>query len=73
MPRSPRWAGARSGTPRRRGGDALGEGGIGGQQRGETAHRVGRDTRRGFARELGQYGITANVILPGPIDTDWSR
>jgi NAD(P)-dependent dehydrogenase (short-subunit alcohol dehydrogenase family) len=25
---------------------------------------------RGFARELGQYGITANVILPGPIDTD---
>ncbi|MFC7455810.1 SDR family NAD(P)-dependent oxidoreductase [Brachybacterium sp. GCM10030267] len=25
---------------------------------------------RGTARELGQYGITANVILPGPIDTD---
>ncbi|MGO2360106.1 MAG: SDR family NAD(P)-dependent oxidoreductase [Brachybacterium tyrofermentans] len=25
---------------------------------------------RGAARELGQYGITANVILPGPIDTD---
>src|SRR5699024_8495978 len=25
---------------------------------------------RGAARELGTYGITANVILPGPIDTD---
>ncbi|AXK46689.1 SDR family NAD(P)-dependent oxidoreductase [Brachybacterium saurashtrense] len=25
---------------------------------------------RGSARELGQHGITANVILPGPIDTD---
>lgn len=25
---------------------------------------------RGSARELGRYGITANVILPGPIDTD---
>ena len=25
---------------------------------------------RGFARELGEFGITANVILPGPIDTD---
>ncbi|MGP9580341.1 MULTISPECIES: SDR family NAD(P)-dependent oxidoreductase [unclassified Brachybacterium] len=25
---------------------------------------------RGAARELGKYGITANVILPGPIDTD---
>lgn len=25
---------------------------------------------RGTARELGKYGITANVILPGPIDTD---
>lgn len=25
---------------------------------------------RGGARELGQYGITCNVILPGPIDTD---
>ena len=25
---------------------------------------------RGSARELGEHGITANVILPGPIDTD---
>ena len=25
---------------------------------------------RGTARELGEHGITANVILPGPIDTD---
>ena len=25
---------------------------------------------RGAARELGEHGITANVILPGPIDTD---
>lgn len=25
---------------------------------------------RGTARELGKYGITANVIVPGPIDTD---
>ncbi|WP_114856214.1 SDR family NAD(P)-dependent oxidoreductase [Brachybacterium sp. YJGR34] len=25
---------------------------------------------RGTARELGTHGITANVILPGPIDTD---
>src|SRR5690625_6061595 len=25
---------------------------------------------RGAARELGTYRITANVILPGPIDTD---
>lgn len=25
---------------------------------------------RGAARELGKYGITTNVILPGPIDTD---
>lgn len=25
---------------------------------------------RGAARELGRYGITVNVILPGPIDTD---
>src|SRR5699024_6332669 len=25
---------------------------------------------RGAARELGTYGITANVILPGPIDPD---
>ena len=25
---------------------------------------------RGAARELGTYGITANVILPGPVDTD---
>lgn len=25
---------------------------------------------RGGARELGKYGITVNVILPGPIDTD---
>ncbi|WP_299301794.1 SDR family NAD(P)-dependent oxidoreductase [uncultured Brachybacterium sp.] len=25
---------------------------------------------RGTARELGKHGITANVILPGPIDTD---
>lgn len=25
---------------------------------------------RGSARELGTYGITANAILPGPIDTD---
>jgi len=25
---------------------------------------------RGGARELGEHGITANVILPGPIDTD---
>lgn len=25
---------------------------------------------RGTARELGKFGITANVILPGPIDTD---
>ncbi|MDN5899807.1 MAG: SDR family oxidoreductase [Brachybacterium sp.] len=25
---------------------------------------------RGAARELGAHGITANVILPGPIDTD---
>jgi|SRR5690625_137302 len=25
---------------------------------------------RGTARELGEFGITANVIVPGPIDTD---
>lgn len=25
---------------------------------------------RGGARELGQYGITVNALLPGPIDTD---
>jgi len=25
---------------------------------------------RGSARELGKYGITANAIIPGPIDTD---
>src|SRR5690625_182539 len=35
-----------------------------------TAKAAVQGLTRGAARELGEHGITANVILPGPIDTD---
>lgn len=35
-----------------------------------TAKLALHSVTRGFARELGSHGVTANAIVPGPIDTD---
>jgi len=52
-------------------GSVVGERAIGGGMHVYAATKFAvAGLTRGFAQELGQKGITANVVQPGPIDTD---